>query len=361
MSYVIIGGVRIKVKKGWNKRRLIMLCCFLLLFLFGCQSFQDLARKTGQNKKYEQAIFAMDTYMTFTAYGEKGEKAIEKAISEVERLEKLWSVGIEDSEVSVLNAKGKIESSTDTIELMNKALTIAKDTDYAFCITIYPLMELWGFTTGRYQVPDEKKIKETLKLVEEQKIKVDEKNKSIALGSGQKIDLGGIAKGFASSRIMEIWEKMDVKSGMVSLGGNVQVLGLKPDGTKWQIGVKDPNSTEGNILGVLSVKDCAVITSGSYERFFEKAGKRYHHILDPITGKPVENGLVSVTIIVKDGAIGDGLSTALFVMGKEKALSYWKEHRREFDAIFVTKDGEITITEGIKDCFQTKYNYKVEE
>ena len=137
---------------------------------------------------------------------------------------------------------------------------------------------------------------------------------------------------------------------MVSLGGNVQVLGIKTDGSKWRVAVQNPEDTE-NYLGVLETQDRAVITSGGYERYFEQDGKTYQHILDPKTGYPADSGLTSVTIVSVDGTLADGLSTSLFVMGKEKAVAYWRAHSEEFDAILVEKDGTVSVTENIADQF----------
>ena len=173
-----------------------------------------------------------------------------------------------------------------------------------------------------------------------------------------KIDFGGIAKGYTSSRIMQIYKKCGVTSGLVSLGGNVQLLGAKPDGSAWKVAVESPDE-DGNYLGILQAKDKAVITSGGYERDFEKNGKKYHHIIDPSTGYPAENGLTSVTIVSDDGTLADGLSTSLFIMGSEKAQKYWKEHSDEFDTILVKDDGSILVSEGIADYFTSESDFTI--
>jgi thiamine biosynthesis lipoprotein len=167
---------------------------------------------------------------------------------------------------------------------------------------------------------------------------------------GMEIDFGGIAKGYTSSEIMDIFKECGIESGLVSLGGNVQTLGYKTDGSQWRVAVQNPDETE-DYLGVLETHDKAVITSGGYERYFEEDGKTYHHIIDTETGFPAQNGLTSVTIVSSDGMLADGLSTSLFVMGLEKASEFWKEHSDEFDAILLTEDGELYVTEGISDEF----------
>ena len=297
-----------------------------------------------------QEIFAMDTYMTVTAYGDNAQKGVTDAVAEIQRLDNLLSIGKEDSEISKLNKSGSAALSDDTAVMVAKALDLYKSTGGAFDITVLPLMELWGFTTQEYYVPTEDEIQSTLQRVGADKLTWDESTKTLTLGDKQEIDLGGIAKGFTSSRIMEIFKKDGVTCGMVSLGGNVHLLGTKQDGSAWRVGIQDPDNTD-DMLGVLQANDCAVITSGAYERNFEKDGVTYHHIIDPATGKPSNSGLTSVTIVSKDGTLADGLSTSLFVMGKDKAIAYWKQHADEFDTILVDKDRNVYITEGIAGNF----------
>lgn len=297
-----------------------------------------------------QEIFAMDTYMTVTAYGDNAQKGVTDAVAEIQRLDNLLSIGKEDSEISKLNKSGCAAMSDDTAVMVTKALDLYKSTGGAFDITVLPLMELWGFTTQEYYVPTEDEIQSTLQRVGADKLTWDESTQTLTLGDKQEIDLGGIAKGFTSSRIMEIFKKDGVTCGMVSLGGNVHLLGTKQDGSAWRVGIQDPDNTD-DMLGVLQANDCAVITSGAYERNFEKDGVTYHHIIDPATGKPSNSGLTSVTIVSKDGTLADGLSTSLFVMGKDKAIAYWKQHADEFDTILVDKDRNVYITEGIAGNF----------
>lgn len=297
-----------------------------------------------------QEIFAMDTYMTVTAYGDNAQKGVTDAVAEIQRLDNLLSIGKEDSEISKLNKSGSAALSDDTAVMVAKALDLYNSTGGAFDITVLPLMELWGFTTQEYYVPTEDEIQSALQRVGADKLTWDESTKTLTLGDKQEIDLGGIAKGFTSSRIMEIFKKDGVTCGMVSLGGNVHLLGTKQDGSAWRVGIQDPNNTD-DMLGVLEANDCAVITSGAYERNFEKDGVTYHHIIDPATGKPSNSGLTSVTIVSKDGTLADGLSTSLFVMGKDKAIAYWKQHADEFDTILVDKDRNVYITEGIAGNF----------
>ena len=321
----------------------------VLLFLL-CIAMLTACQNSDKNKKVSKDIFAMDTYMTVTAYGKNAENGVNKAVDEINRLETVLSAEKQESDIYKLNETGSGTLSTDTKNIVSKALEINKTTNGAFDISIYPLMVKWGFTTQKYNVPSKNEISKLLKDVDSSKIIFDEKSGNIKLKENMKIDLGGIAKGYTSSRVMQIFKECGVTSGLVSLGGNVQALGTKTDGTAWQIAIENPDKSS-DYIGVVSVKDKAVITSGGYERYFEKNGKTYHHILDPETGYPAESGLKSVTIVSDDGTLADALSTSLFVMGKEKAVAYWRAHSEEFDAILVEKDGTVSVTENIADQF----------
>ena len=299
-------------------------------------------------------IFAMDTYMSVTAFGENADAAVDAAQAEIERLDAMLSTGNGDSEIAKLNVSGTAELSVDAGYLVERALELYTETDGAFDIAIYPVMEAWGFPSQNYQVPSEDVLQERLALADASKVSYDADSRKVSFGeAGMEIDLGGIAKGYTSARIMDIFRSYGITSGLVNLGGNVQVLGTKTDGSKWRVAVQSPDD-ERDYLGVLSVSDKAVITSGGYERYFEQDGIIYHHIIDPKTGYPAENGLKSVTIVSADGTLADGLSTSLFIMGKEQAAEFWRMHSDEFDAILLTDDGTIYVTEGIADDFSTE-------
>lgn len=312
----------------------------------------------AEEKKTLQ-IFAMDTYMTLTAYGEKAEEGLQEAKQRIEELDKKLSVGDKDSEIYQVNQNGSGEISDDTSYLIERSLELWKDTQGAFNPVMEPVMETWGFTTGKYKVPTKQELKKCLALTDASQVKLDSEKRKVTLGKkDMKLDLGGIAKGYTSSEIMKIFKQLNMKSAMVSLGGNAQVLGSKTDGSAWKVAVQDPEE-ENQYLGVLSVKDKAVITSGGYERYFEKEGKTYHHIIDPDTGYPAKSGLLSVTIVSKDGTLADGLSTALFVMGREKAEKYWKKNCEYFDAVFFTTDHKLYVTEGIAKEFSSEKEFTV--
>lgn len=306
-------------------------------------------------------LFAMDTYMTLTAYGEHAQEAVDKAAERVEELDALLSTGDENSEIYQLNQSGEATLSEEGGYLVERALELYQKTDGAFDIAIYPVMQAWGFPTQEYHVPDDATLKEKLALADVSKVNYDKDTRKISFGQdGMEIDLGGIAKGYTSSQIMQIYQDCGVTSGLVNLGGNVQALGCKTDGSKWRVAIQSPDDTE-DYLGILEIENRAVITSGGYERYFEEDGVTYHHIIDPATGYPADSGLISVTIVSDDGTLADGLSTSLFIMGEEKAAQFWRENSDEFETIMETSDGKLYVTEGIADSLTTDRDVTVIE
>lgn len=338
----------------------------LIIILVGCSNENEVnTSKTTSITTVNDTIpaskefFAMDTYMEVDAYGDNGEKAVAKAEKEVNKLDSILSTGKSTSEISKLNKNKKQVVSADTMSLIKESVIISKETNGAFNPTIYPLMELWGFTTKNYYVPKDNEIKPLLNHMDIDNIKIDESKNEVSFkDSNMKIDLGAIAKGYTSSKIIDIFKENNIKSGMVTLGGNVQVLGKKPDGSLWKVGIQNPIG-EDEYLGVLQTSDKAVITSGGYERNFTKNGKTYHHILDPSSGYPANNGLTSVTIISSDGTLADALSTSLFVMGKDKAIDFYKKSNYNFDFILYTSNDKLIISDGIKDIFSSDLDIKV--
>lgn len=339
---------------------------FLIIMLVGCSNENEVnTSKTTSTTTVNDTIpaskefFAMDTYMEVDAYGDNGEKAVAKAEKEVNKLDSILSTGKSTSEISKLNKNKKQVVSADTMSLIKESVKISKETNSAFNPAIYPLMELWGFTTKNYYVPKDNEIKTLLNHMDIDNIKIDERKNEVSFkDSNMKIDLGAIAKGYTSSKIIDIFKENNVKSGMVTLGGNVQVLGKKPDGSLWKVGIQNPIG-EDEYLGVLQTSYKAVITSGGYERNFTKNGKTYHHILDPSNGYPANNGLTSVTIISSDGTLADALSTSLFVMGKDKAIDFYKKSNYNFDFILYTSDNKLIISDGIEDIFSSDLDIKV--
>lgn len=327
--------------------------CILLGFIIlssGCQIFMS------EKKTENETIYAMDTVMTLTAHGKNAHEALVLSKEKIKELDKLWNRKSTDSEIFRINSSESTAVSHDTLKIISEAINIMQLTGGAFDITIAPIMDLWGFYTKDFRVPEDSEISATLPMVNYKNVST-EKNYSIKTSKSTEIDLGGIAKGYLSDEIANIMKESGIKSGIVSLGGNVMALGTKPDGSLWRVAIKNPES-EDSFSGVISVKNKAVVTSGGYQRFFESGGKTYHHIIDPKTGYPADNGLSSVTVISENGTLADGLSTALFVMGFEKSIDFWREHG-DFEAVFIIGKDKIYITEGIQNYFESDYNYKV--
>ena len=291
-------------------------------------------------------LFAMDTAMTLTAYGSHAADALDAASSEVERLDALFSISSESGDIYALNRDHSATLHEDTQALLKRALEVSDSTDGIFDCTIEPVMDAWGFTTQNYRVPSADELQQMLTHVDYKQ--VQQNGSDVSIPVDVQVDLGGIAKGYTSDRIMQVLADDGVTSGIVSLGGNVQALGCKPDGSKWRVAVQDPND-EGENFAVVEIADEAVITSGGYQRYFEEDGATYHHIIDPRTGYPADSGVISSTIISHDGTLADGLSTSLFIMGVDDALDYWRAHSDEFDAILMDENGTVYVTDGIAD------------
>ena len=324
-------------------------------------SSQSLSKVSDLEKSEasESEIFALDTAITLKVYGSKRVVVLKKLEDKINELDDMLSTGKETSEVSRLNRSGEAVLSPTVANLVKRSLGIYKKTDGLFDITIYPLMELWGFPTKNYRVPSEKEIEEKLKLVGSDKIDFNEETRKISFkNKGMEIDFGGIGKGYITDELVKILTDEKVESAIINLGGNVFGFRKKPDGSLWNIAIRDPNEPD-KYMAAIRLEDSAVITSGGYERYFEENGIIYHHILDPRTGKPSESGLKSVSIISKDGTLADALSTSLFIMGEEKAVKYWKENGSNFDILLMTNDNRLLVSAGIKDKVISD-NYKIE-
>lgn len=314
----------------------------------------------GQNgkpktKEAETSLLAMGTYITMRAAGTEAEGALQQAAAEIRRLEKLWSVTDPDSEISALNrAQGRtIQVSPETAGLLAFALRMAEKTGGAFDPSIYPLTAAWGFPAQEYRVPPESEIAACLAHVGWARISLDKTARTVTVPDGAGLDFGGIAKGRAGDAAAECLRRAGVRSALLNLGGNIQLVGQRPDGTPWNIGIRDPSGRE--ILGAVQAESCAVVTSGSYERNFTGTdGQVYGHILNPHTGRPAESGLTSVTTVTGSGTLADALSTALFVMGAEKAARFWRQAAgtpEAFEMVLVTRTGDILVSEGLAHRF----------
>lgn len=347
------------------------------------------ACKTKQeNFRATQVFEAMDTIVVISSYDDElvNKIAYEKSEAALKDIESKISVTREGSSIFNLNKKseealqkGQSKStlqkgqsnsvseplSENTKNLLEYSLKMAELTDGAFNPCLYPVTKEWGFTTGSYKVPEETKIEELLKYTDYKKVQFLEDN-SISLEAGMMIDLGGIGKGYAGDLIVQMRKENGSKAGIINLGGNVHCYGQKPDGQDWYLGVNPFG--KGALIGI-HYGEGTLITSGGVSRnFTADDGKTYIHIIDPKTGMPVENGLVSVTIINSCGAYGDALSTALFVMGSKKAIDFWKSNKADpFDFIIVEQNQgkdtySVLYSEGLegKICLEdSEYKDKV--
>ncbi len=331
-----------------GKRGILFYIILTLGLLSGCSQ---------QEKSASAQIFAMDTIMSLSAYGENSQEKLDEATQLIYELEDILSVTDEGSDVWALNhADGDwVTVSPHTLYVVQQGILLAEETGGAIDPTIYPAMTAWGFTTGDYQVPDQAVLDQILSLVDYSKIEIDEENLAIRIPAGMQLDLGALAKGYSSDLVAEILS--DVDYAVISLGGNAYVIGQKPDGDPWRVGIQSPE--DDSYLAIVSPDGGnAVITSGGYQRYFEENGQTYWHILDPATASPVQSDLVSVTVIGEDGLICDGLSTALFVMGLETACDFWRSQQNQnldfnlnFDMILVDSQGTVYVTESIYDSF----------
>ena len=278
-------------------------------------------------KEYTRSEFLMDTYVSMRAAGPDSEEAVAAAFDEMRRIESLMSRYSPESDVSRVNSAAggnPVKVSDETFYVIEKAIWCANQTRGAFDITIGPLMDVWDFRAEAPSVPDTAGLEEALSLVGWELVELDTANKTVRLPiQGMSIDLGGVAKGYAAREGARILKEHGVSHALIDAGGNIVTVGTRVDGSPWRIGIRDPrgNSMEDTIGPALSVTDSAVATSGDYERLFMEGGNRYHHILHPETGMPVDT-VMSATVIAKDSLYADMLSTAVFVLGPDEGMKF---------------------------------------
>ena len=307
----------------------LLFCACLLLLCCAC----------GKAEKKTASFFAMDTVMQITAYGSTDE-ALREARSVIEELDGLLNATDSQSALSLVQDGETLPKTI--LEPLQTAQKIADATDGALDVTLYPLSDAWGFYTKNYRVPPQQELQKLL----QGRGKFSVQDGKIVLSHGTKLDLGSVAKGYAAQCAAENLRHNGVQSAVLALGGNVQTIGQKPDGSDWRISVADPLHPDGTVCD-LRVGETAVVTSGSYQRSFTEDGKTYHHILDPATGAPAQSGLLSVTVVCPDGTTADGLSTALFILGPERGEALWKSGAFDFDALWITESRELYVTAGL--------------
>lgn len=328
---------------------------FVVFLLVSCSSSKDSIQ-----------FKAMDTYMTVTSYGAKASKANKLVKNRILELESYISVTNAQSDVYKINHGGNdfVFSHKETENLFKFSFDMAKKTGGAFNPALYPVTKLWGFTEEKKRVPLPSEINKALLFTDFSKVSLSSGGGNIYekgelefshKEKGMMFDFGAVGKGFACDEAVKIFKENGIKSAILDLGGNIQVVGLKPDGSEWNIGVKNP--WVGNPAIGLKIRDASVTTSGGYERFFfDENGKKYIHIFDSESGYPVENGIESVSVIAESGLYADALSTALFAMGLEKSIDFWKNNR-DFQMIILTDDEKIFYTKGLEEKITLLFDF----
>lgn len=312
------------------------------------------------NTAFEASHTGMGTEMAHKAFGRHSMEALRAVKKESQKLECLLSRFLPESDISRINCSAgvKLEKiSTEAYEILTHALEYSVITQGLFDITVGPLADLWDYKHA-VEPPASSRIKLVLPLVNYNDLELDAVQKMARLrNSGQSVDLGGIAKGFASDRFMEIFQEYGIKSAFSNIGGNVSTLGNKPDSSPWYVGIRHPRLND--LLGAVAVTGKAVVTSGDYERYFlDKEGRRFHHILNPITGYPAESGLISVTVVADSAMTADALSTTVFVAGLERGLALLEKFPQA-EAVLVDKKLQVYVTKGLMQCFQASAEINV--
>jgi len=355
---------KFKIQNSKFKFFILSLFTVFLLFTVHYSLFTISACSPQKEKVYRKSKVLMDTLITISVVsgsGDKAEKAIDKAFGEIEKLDRLLNFFSDSSEVSEINRNAGLKAvavSPETFAVLEKAVYASGKTDGAFDVTIGSVTTMWDF--HKRTKPEDKKIKERLPLVNYKNIILNKKSSSVYLKKkGMLIDLGGIAKGYAADKAVEALKREGIKSGLVSIAGDIKAFGLKPDSKPWKIGIRNPRAIPPNpplvkggeggfsdeIMATIEMTDMAISTSGDYERYFIVDKKRYHHILNPKTGYPAE-GCRSVSIIAKDGAVTDPFSTGIFMLGAEKGIKLLEE--MGIDGIIVDKNGKIHTTPNLR-------------
>jgi len=254
-----------------------------------------------------------------------------------------------DSELSQVNAKAGRQSvrvSRETLDVVVRSLEMAQLTQGGFNIALGPAIEAWS-VTERQQIPNERVLEQLKPLVDWTSIQVDKEARTIYLPQkGMRIDVGGIGKGYAADLAVEVMKRAGAKGGVIALSGDIKAFGVLPEGAGFPVGIRHSRE-EGALIGTIDLQDEAISTAGDYERFFERDGVRYHHILDPHTLQPAR-GCQSVTVIAKEGTLADGLDTGIFVLGPEEGMAL-VERLPDVEAIIVDQDGRMAVSSGLRD------------
>jgi len=318
--------------------------------LLGCR-LGWLPAANAQDDTAQSSMILMDTVVDVRVDGPNSAALVERVFARMAELEALFSRFIPESEVSAINrgAGDWVQASPLTLDLIELGIEMGRLTDGAFDITIGAVLDLWGFGSDYRQVPDEEELRAALATVDYTKVEVDRKAGAVRIPEGSVLDLGGIAKGFIVSQGIAILRTARMDRALINAGGDISVVGRRPDGRPWRVGVQDPDQAN-QIRYILPLDDQSVVTSGDYQRYFTVDGVRYHHIIDPSTGYPAR-GLRSVTIVGADPAVCDAISTAVFVRGWEEGRAL-VERLPGVEAIVIS-DTDAWISPGLAQAVTT--------
>lgn len=342
-----------------NKRSYYGLYFGLLLFVLiisGCGSASTKEEPSLNKEPKSESYFVFDTIVTVRVYDDKvTDKHFAEIKSLMDDIQNSLSRTIETSEISKINSaagKNAVKVSDKTFNVVKKALLYSELSKGRFDLTIGPVVSLWGIGKEGAKVPDQTELASALSKVDYQDVLLNEQTSEIKLAKeGMAIDLGAIGKGYAADEIATYLLNNGFGSAIIDLGGNVFAVGVKPDGSLWNIGIQDPSEERGNQIGRMKLNNKTIVTSGIYERFFVENGVHYHHLLSPQTGYPVQNNLSSVTIVTDHSIDADALSTTVFVLGLEEGRKFVEE-MENVEAIFVTTDKKVYLTKGLEGNFQ---------
>lgn len=345
------------INKKTYQNKIAILLLIISLFASGC----SLPPKTKTQKPLSVTAFKLNTVVTLTLYDSQEQALLDKCLELCDRYEKIFSRTNKDSELYQLNHR-KLpvkEGTTNTYvlseplaELIALGLHYSNESDGAFDIAIAPLTSLWDFTAEEPTVPDDADIKNAVSHCSWKNITLQGREITFA-DDTTALDLGAIAKGYIADRLKEYLISENVKSAAIDLGGNVLCIGSKPDGSPFHIGIQKPFADRNETIAIADIEDKSVVSSGIYERCFEKDGVFYHHLLDPRSGYPFENDLVSVTIICDSSVNGDALSTTCFALGFKKGIAY-AQSQKNVQAVFITSDYRIHYTDGFEEAVPIK-------
>lgn len=318
-------------------------CLAIIITQTGCENKEKIVTDSG---------FYLDTDCSVSIYDiekSKGQKLIDKSFKLCKNYENKMSKTIQESDIYKINHNnGKfVTVDKDTLEVIKLGLRVSRESNGVFDITVGALTDLWDFQTDKPKLPNSKKIKEAVATVGYKSVIIDG-NKVKVKNPKTKLDLGAVAKGYISGKMAEQLKSEGVEHALINLGGNVVTIGSKVDGSVWKIGIREPKKDASKVIGAISVKEKVVITSGVYERMFKLGGKRYHHILNPKTGYPIDSNLIGVTLITSIDNAGecDAYSTTCLLLGKDRGAEFIKKHRREYEVMFMDAKERLAMSDG---------------